>query len=281
MKLVFIGDIKIGEVPEWNVLHSSDPRTAFQKLYEDKIVSKAEYKEGQEAFKTKTEEDFFKFHILRWKPADVLKGELTLRNGVKMSLAEALEIDALFKLDVVSFVQGNRFTDFSIIYELFDGSTAINPMRSNIKQDLLEDVRYYMSRGHPFKALKRAYSLAIKQNQSGLAKKIRLILNSPLGALYQILSDMDTIVGLLDSKAKVPIAKIRFELDQFRGRMGYVYGLADFEKAEPEYLMTLMRIKNYSNKKHIAYAVGQMAEHISQLLASETLKAMKEAKLAL
>ena len=282
MKLVFIGDIKCGEVEECDVLKAKQPAKRLDELHSKGIITKEEYATGKSLLGKPEAEDYFKFHILRWTPADVLKGQLSYR-GLTITLAQAMEIDAIFKLDVVGFVQDNRFTDFSIIYELFDGDKPINPTRSNIKADLSSDIRYYLTRGNAFKAVKRAYSLARLQGKTALQNKLRNILNSPLGALYQIVSDIDVIVNLL-ALPKVPIDKIRFEIDQFRGRLGFIYGLSSYEKAEPEYLANILRIQNYQNTKKgreaMRYALQVMADHMADLLNAETMKALQEAKLA-
>jgi hypothetical protein len=139
-------------------------------------------------------------------------------------LAEAFQFPAIIKLDVVAYVQQSRFTDFSIIYILRNNGKPINNVNlskevENIKQDIL----YYSSSKNYFKALKRLFSLVRISEDLPLVEKLNVVLNSDLGRLYSITSDLGTLLYLLENESRLPTEKIRYELDQFRNRLGNIY----------------------------------------------------------
>ena len=66
-----------------------------------------------------------RFNILRWSPQMILKGEITLRNGKKYTLKEALADKTLFKLDVIADLN-DSYTEFSIIYDIRLNGSRLN-----------------------------------------------------------------------------------------------------------------------------------------------------------
>jgi len=69
------------------------------------------------------------------------------------------------------------------------------------------------------------------KNQDNVIKKLTPILNSDLGRLYQVASDVGTLVDLLDDKQPVPLSRVHFELDQFKNRLSNIYSLPQYLKA--------------------------------------------------
>ena len=138
MPLVYIGDIKLGEIPEWRLVpqdakvddgkvvgaHLPEMRKRLLLLYDSKLITEEEYRGAEELLKSKslTPSVFYalkglaKFHVVRWKPSDVLKGHVSLRDGRSLSLAEALQQRAVVKIDTIAFVENNKFTEISMVY---------------------------------------------------------------------------------------------------------------------------------------------------------------------
>jgi len=152
----YIGDIKAGIVPRWNVLRDiklvDNKVTGYDHariiadltdMRDKDIITRKEWSDSLHLLKTHmTAEDYYlavddiKFHIVRWTPADVLAGKVTLRDGTTMSLAQAFMTPTIAKLDVVSLVANNRYVEFSVIYEFVKGSKTLNPTPKT-----LEDIR--------------------------------------------------------------------------------------------------------------------------------------------
>ena len=252
MPNVYIGDIKCGEVDDWRILNknagvkdgkvvdynSVECHKRIDKLVKDRIITEAEGKEAMKMTPTTISpvgillaRNALKYHIVRWTPADILAGEKTLRDGSVFPLAEAVQSNALCKMDCIGLVQNNRYTDFSMIYEFHYQQKVLNDAFRNIGDALKEDIIAFTAQGKLFKVLKRVYALAKFRHQDHIIKKLTPILNSDLGRLYQVASDVGTLIDLLDEKKPVPLAQLHFEIDQFKGRLSTIYNLPDYLKA--------------------------------------------------
>jgi hypothetical protein len=60
---------------------------------------------------------------------------------------------------------------------------------------------------------KRIFSI-LKRSKGELADKLNTLFNSDLGRLYSLISDIGTILFLLDNEAIIPIKKIQYEKNQ-------------------------------------------------------------------
>jgi hypothetical protein len=264
MPSVYIGDIKAGVIPEWEVIPESagirkgavvgyDAEQARQKvdqMAKDGVLTASERTEALRLLKPHPSVEEFlllkkdlRFHIVRWTPTELQHGSVRLRDGRTYTLTQAILSPGIVKLDVVAYVQQSRFTDFSIIYLFFNSrGKVLNKTMGDtiwlIKQDLL----YYLVSGNYFKAAKRLFSLARHSHDSKLIAKLNTLLNSDLGRLYLLLSDMGTLQFLLENEATLPAEKIRYELDQFRGRLGNIYAVKS-----DSVLRTLIKATGFPN----------------------------------
>lgn len=246
-KDITVGDIKAGIVEDWIVIpddagisggevvgyNYTTSKAKIEELHSNKILTDEEYKYASKILVENPSIEKFlvmkkelRFHLVRWTPEEVLKGTVTLRDGRKMSLEDAFKSPAIIKLDVVAWVQNNRFTDFSIIYLLRNKGQEINKVDTSreiwsIKQDLL----YYLETKNYFKASKRLFSLARKSKDMPLVKKLNDMMNSDMGRLYSIISDCGSLLYLLENESHLPLEKIQYELDQFRSRLGNIYSI--------------------------------------------------------
>lgn len=258
MSNVYVGDIKAGMIPEWELVPETamiknghivgfDAEATKQKLSELMEAGVIDEEEGGEVKKListpPSPQKFLelkktaKFHVVRWTAKDVEAGFTTLRNGRQYSLQEAFTSPAIVKLDIVAYVQQSRYTDFSMIYLFYNRGKILNNVdMSDEVQSIKQDLEYYYITGNYFKALKRMFSLARKANDTKTIKKLNNILNSDLGRLYSIISDIGTLEYLLENESHLSIERIRYELDQFRSRLGNVFTVATPHKVLEELL---------------------------------------------
>lgn len=152
--LCYIGDIKAGVIENFRVLSESyenyDAITSKNKLdyiYNLGLVKKEDYNSINKMLKNKISikdyfvlEGFLKYHIIRWKPKEILNGYKIIV-GNKYFLKDALNTDSLFKLDIIALTENNKFTEFSIIYELKINNKSINKPIRNIEESLKEDIQ--------------------------------------------------------------------------------------------------------------------------------------------
>ena len=300
MRNVYIGDIKAGSVEAWRVLPKSvrvvDGRVVgwdFKRamahvadLLAHKIISKEEadkavatFKDG-DAFKPAdyfSARDVCKFHVLRWSTKNVLANSLTLRDGSKITLETAFQCPTIAKMDVIAMVQGARYTDFSAIYEFKVDGKTINPDPIDIQVSLKADIAYYTAKGKYFKALKRRFALAKVNNDVRAATAMQPILNSDLGRLYYLVGDIGTLTNLL-KHPRVPIADVRFEIDQFKTRLSNVYQLPALLAAEPGIDAEIDRVLSLGRHEMIE-PLDKLEERLDGILQDGTLAMMRKGKM--
>ncbi len=251
MKNVYIGDIKSGEIEEWNV---SNQPSRLDELLKSGVVSKEEGEIARRLLADTTEigklraADNLKFHIIRWTPKEVLAGKKTLRDGRTYTLEEAFSSPSITKLDVIALVD-ERYTDFSIIYEFQNRGHTLNPAASIIEKSLTDSIKLYEADGNRFKAIKRKFSLAkLRNNKKDLAK-YSSILNSEAGKLYIIYSDVKTLADLLEQTVSSPIARSRISeaIKGFKHRLAKIYRDESTIGKEPALLSDLSKAAASSN----------------------------------
>ena len=242
---VFIGDIKLGAVEEWNLLSGSSvkdgrvlgynavsARAHARALGESGVLSPRDVKDALKVLKPSISPidyiaaiDVCKYHLVRWTPSDVLRGYTLLRNGTKYTLADGISTKSMTKVDVIALVQRSRFTDFSVIYEFNQGRKILNGVETTkgaVVEGIANDIKAYAAEGNYFKCLKRLMSIARIDKNERLVQYLTPILNSDLGRLSFVLSDIGTLLELLEREERVPEEDVRFEIDQYIQRLSNV-----------------------------------------------------------
>jgi hypothetical protein len=292
---VYFGDIKIGEVKEWDVFQP-DARVEDGKVVDFNIVdskSRVDELKGGGVITTKEAEDAnalldkattpfgflearktIRFHILRWKPADILEGALLYRGEV-FRIEDALQTGGLVKLDAIADVN-DRFVEFSVIYNIFVNRKKITPSPPNLAQSVQEDITYY-SKTNPFKAIKRTFTLAKFFKNEAALKALLPILNSDLGRLYQIVGDIGTLVDML-GRPSSPLKRIKDAMDELKARLGTIYSLKDVLREEHSILGDINALVKMTNTKTIKMRLERIKDRLQRNLDTNTLKQVKDTK---
>lgn len=277
----FVGDIKAGLVPDWEVVpgdryNATDSRRRLKKLLNDKIITQYEYEDALSFLKPRLSRGGFliaknniKFHIVRWTPASISAGKQRLRDGRTMTLGEAVCDPSVVKIDAISLVSNNRFSEFSCIYSFFLGSTPINDFRVDIKKSLTEAIESYREEGKLFKVLKRQFSLAKLEGNNAKITRLNKILTSDLGRLYVIQSDMATLLALLE-RSDAPMKMIRAEMDEFVGRFSNIYTVEPFLKMEPELINDIRTALKFKSKSRLIARLKIINDEIEKVLNKST-----------
>jgi hypothetical protein len=292
MPNVFIGDIKAGSVEEWRVIpleaglvdgkivgyNAVQSKAKIDELYKEKVITEGEKRSSEELLKDSPSPQEFliarkklKFHIIRWSVPEVLNGSKVER-GKRITLQEAFSSPVITKLDTIGLVQNNRYTDFSIIYEFHCDGKTLNPSFEDIGQSLSEDIIFYKAENNPFKVLKREYALAKFRGDDKTLKSLTPVLNSDLGRIYSLLSDVGTLITLLEDKQNVPLDKVRYEIDQFKARMANVYSLPDFLKTEHTLLGHINSAMKTTSRPQLLSHLQQIEKLIQTSLTDNTKK---------
>ena len=209
IQLTYVGDIKSGSVEEWRIIqkpyNKEKSLEKLEELYKIKIISKKEFEEGKKRFiKNPSELDLllleqdFRPNIIRWKVWEVLKGFKILKDGRKFTLEEAFQTPTITKLDVMSWVQNNRFTDFSMIYQFIINGETINPGIKDFEKSILENIYVLHSEKKYYKMAKRLFSLAKYKNNTDILEILSPLFNGDLGRLYIVYGDIGTIEDLFE-----------------------------------------------------------------------------------
>jgi len=225
--------IKSGSIEEWRIVfkpyNADKSHKRLEELFEKKIISKKEYEDGKVRFidsPTKLEilllEQDFRPNIIRWKAAEVLKGYKKLQDGRTFTLEEAFSTPTITKLDVVSWVQNNRFTDFSVIYEFKNNGVLLNPSIRDFEESISENIYVLQHEKKFYKMAKRIFSLAKYHDNTELLELLTPLFNGDLGRLYIVYGDIGTIENLFEIESSLPYKELEFEFDQFKGRLSNI-----------------------------------------------------------
>ena len=293
IQLTYVGDIKSGSVEEWRIIqkpyNKEKSLEKLEELYKIKIISKKEFEEGKKRFiKNPSELDLllleqdFRPNIIRWKVWEVLKGFKILKDGRKFTLEEAFQTPTITKLDVMSWVQNNRFTDFSMIYEFIINGETINPEIKDLEKSILENIYVLHSEKKYYKMAKRLFSLAKYKNNTDILEILSPLFNGDLGRLYIVYGDIGTIEDLFEYENNLPYSKLEFEFNQFKGRLSNI-SLPDYinkEKSMFDKIDILVRMEKLpTNKSRILNLLGELKSDLLEILSKYTEKFLKEKKI--
>lgn len=299
-KKITVGDIKIGQVDEWEVIDEFQQKRDYKynevmnkmkQLKKDGIITNKEFKKGIELVKPDLDELAFikmkrqlRYHILRWKPTDILKGHI-IHRGKKVKLSDAMTSKGLFKLDAIGELSSGQLQEFSIIYEL-----RLNGKRANFKKvDFIESINeaivYYMDKGSWFKVCKRMFSLYNYKLQFGGSKEagdmlleVFPLLDSDLGILYQVAGDLEVMLMIMEQDEH-PHTIIKQEIDNMINRIANVYSSSAFLKAEPSILTNIQKAVKSKSHNVLVKKINKISDEIMTVLNAEALRYMKKVDL--
>ena len=280
MDNVFIGDIKCGVIEEWRVFpEKSHTKAGVKKkvaeLFESKIINS---KEAGIALSLISPTrighlkalDQVKFHIIRWTPKQILEGKQTLRDGRTYTLEEALLSPSKVKLDVIALVQ-QKYTDLATVYEFHNGTKVLNPQMINLEKSLKDSILLYSAEGNQFKVLKRKFALAKLNNKLNDLEKYHGILNSEIGKLYIVYTDVSTLVSLLEDNT-ISKQNLIEAINGFAHRLTRIYSLEDYLKGETKLLADLDKALKVKDPLPILRAI---ADKLYNYIQKNTIKKLK------
>lgn len=276
----YIGDIKSGSIEEWIIIDDTynykKSLEQLEKLYAEGIIHKLVYDDGKKRIKPNVSKlellslrRDFRPNIIRWTPREVRLGFKILKDKRKFTLEEAFQTPTITKVDVVSWVQNNRFTDFSMIYQFKHHGKILNPGMGDIETSIRENIFMLHHEKNYFKMAKRMFALAKYNGHKDLMEKLSPLFNGDVGRIYMVYGDIGTLESILELGNTIPYAKIDFEIDQFKGRLSNI-GLEKYLKREHELFelidkLVALRRKEYS-REHMKDLLGKMKDILSNLM---------------
>lgn len=169
--------------------------------------------------------DFLRqWSVIRWSLTEMINGNKELVANKTITLAEALAMPAVVKLDTVSWFE-NRLQSVEVFYFLQyrpqpGKATSFYDM-GNYVQNLLADVEHYKQPQfyNPLKIMKRLWSLSRVIDCKQVLQKLTPLFGSDIAALNQIVADVDIISELIKVQQMVPWDKIFLEILGFKKRV--------------------------------------------------------------
>ena len=300
----YIGDIKLGIYDKFRIINDNldvnnyncnEIKQKLEKLYDDNIITKEEYSENMKLLKTKVTRDELyeiikklRYHIVRWKPSEILDGYKVMADGNKYYMKDAIYCKTIFKIDLFVVLNDNNHQEFSCIYDLrtSDGK-RINIFKFDIVAEFKKDISYLYYSKNYFKLCKRLFSLSnyqYKRDKNNkkyiiILKKLFYILNSDAGIIYNICQDINGLVFLLENYKNINILKIKYEIDGFINRLSNVYNIKSFLKNEEDIIDKLKDIYNFKNKNKIIENLNEIYNKLNKILNNHTFILLKKEKL--
>ena len=271
-KLGKIIDIKIGEITQWNFLkkpfikngtvkdyNQGDELKHLSALWSAEIITHEEFMLAEKLLKSHlTAEEFLfarkelRFGLLRWTPREVFAGYKNLRDKTIIYLYDAFKTKGITKVDIIVWLK-NKYVEVSNIILWTNSSGKYFAHIPAIKKGLTENILEFEAEGNYIKLAKRMLSLAKQYKNQSDIEKLTSILNSPIGKLYLVTSDIE----VLDEFPAAVKKYKRKELNLLKD---------DFAKLFfPELNHAIPNLK--------------MLDKMKEVLQSETKKALKSANL--
>jgi hypothetical protein len=191
----------------------------------------------------------------------------SIRDHLK-DLAAAIPT-GLVKVDAVAVVGGNRLAEFNIIY---DFGYEADRSSKEILQELEEDREDYRKEGNWIKVLKRDFAIAKFIGKTSEVKRLTEVLNSEIGKLYQMVTDLDVLLTLLEQGESIPSDLLAREVDTLISRLGSIYKLGEVLHSETslvKLLQSSISVRNLTEKVSRLRKVRNKLESILQKKARE------------
>ena len=303
---VFIGDIKAGEYEPLRIINErayfknnrvvgydyEDTMNRLKQMMEKQLITQKEFKKFKSLIKNKPTKAQWnimvknlRLHVLRWSPDDVLKGYKQF-NKHRVTLEEALQTTGLFKLDVIAYIN-NKFSEFSIIYDLRSGNKRVNNFKININEDLKANINQLQDNEQYFKMLKRVLSLmrvkmkTLKSDddKAMLSREIEAItdiLNGELGILNSVANDIEIILQILENEKNTPTITIKEQIDNFIHRLSSIYKTQSYLNNENNIIGKIHSALKATTKAKLEQQLKHIRDELLHILNQNAKKSALE-----
>ena len=239
MKGIYIGDIKSGELPYLKVVPddiSAKNYDAYRplmikklnKMKKDGCITKDEHKEAVGLLQPNlTDIDIYiikhdiRFEVIRWTAEDILNGCVNYR-GHKIGFYDYLIGQSLTKIDVISWLNGIRYNEITMVYVFTKNGKPINKAMEDFEAIIIEQMPYLIYKEKYMKIAKRIGSIEKLQREPivSIQKKLYKLFNSDLARLNQVISDITALQYIIENVRVVPEERFEYEIDQIKYRLG-------------------------------------------------------------
>ena len=196
--------------------------------------------------------------VLRWSKDEILKGYKIINHDERYTLSQAIRDKEIVKIDLIVLING-RFVEVTNIVSLAYTDQLGKLIAINIDDEKIHNIDglrkeieklYYSNKFcSPLKVCKRMYSTSRQLHNYEYIIPLSKILRGDISLLYQIKSEVETFIILIERLKNPPIQQINRQLDEIKGRLNYVIDIPDKEIIKISHdINEIIIMKNKHNK---------------------------------
>ncbi len=228
-------------------------------------------------------------YIVRWTSNEILDGFKYLPLLDKpYTLEEALQFKSPINIEIISIVNNKIVDESNFFYLLYDDGKELKIL--NFEDNVVKNFRSYFAENlkssmdqllnskldyNPIKVLKRIYSYCRMYGNDELLDKALLILNSPLGGMYQLKSEIGTLIKLMGTHYKIPIRIIKSSLQQIKYKISSMLFFSNKELEDINNIINQLDKIKY-NKMALIGILEHIKNKIGVYVNDTTTKLMKD-----
>lgn len=232
-----------------------------------KVINNNDLEELKELIRNK--------YTIRWTLNDLLNGYKILPGNRQINLSDALQHKTIVKLDIWAPING-RYIEVSNFLSLIEidkngNQTLINGKQPDYIKSIKSDVKSFFSENNlnAFKATKRLWLLAATFKDQKMLEKINKLISSDAGIMYQVASDIKTLIDIFNTLNTPPYDYLFKEIDDFRNRLSFVYNIPFDEKYIDDLIINITNGLHLN--KDIVNVLTDILDHLMVRLNKYTL----------
>lgn len=294
--MINIGHLRFDKNGNYDIIdyHPNEIKQKLHYLYNKELLSPEEIERLLPLVKNSpTVEDhdnlsdeLREFWLLRWTPKEILKGFKILSGDRIFHLSKAIQQPTMTKIDMW-YLLNDRWIEITNVFvffiknrngqeELLNFANDIPNLDKALKKEI-EKYAFHKKYFKPFKMVKRIWSLSRMKHYDTIIKNLTPLLQSDLGRLSQINSDIETMISMLETLKKPPLVSIRHEIDYLRYRLGNIYEIDWDEKAVDLSIIEAEKLKKTPHQR--IEILKKLKKYFSDLIGSYTIDYLKKISL--
>jgi hypothetical protein len=228
--------------------------------------------------------EFFRLkYTLRWTKDEILNGYKMLEGRKVKYIIDALNDFGPIKIDLFAPINGNfiEITNFFVLVEFINGKEHI----VNIDFDYLKSIKGQIKKlsselfFKPFKLAKRIWALSRYLNDKKVLKILTPLLESNSARIYQINSEIETLILMFERVNALPVDMILKQIDNFKSRLVLAYDINFDQKMIYGIIDKIVNDYHKLGPKDTIKLLKQIKDYLSDIINDYAINYMKKNKL--
>lgn len=272
----YVGDIKAG-IDERFILDPNDEKfgSIIEDWYNNGLIDKKEMNLLEQLYVNHDinllEEELRQLQVIRWKADEVLQGYKILPGNKRINLVDAMKGKSAIKIDMWTPINGdyNEVTNFFfVIYRHPDGTfELLNAETKDYLREMVKQIEKFHEKEfyNPFKAAKRMWGIARFTKNDELLNKLTPLFQGDMARINQVMSEISTIILMMENIKNLPIQTLRAQIDRFKDRLAYVYRVPIDDNYVSKLISNIVsHFANY-NQKTIIAKLKELKDYLEKL----------------